>query len=140
MNQDLASASRCFGLYESERIIGFCAVLHQPHPVNRRLKRCSRLVILPDWQGIGLGQKFLTLVAKHYHSIGFDFCIVTSAKNLISALRKSQSWLMYSYKRTPPSNGKIDGRRKLRSNCFSGRFMFQADKLMTNSKEPTHAV
>lgn len=66
MNNDIAVSCACYGLYDEDNIIGFCAVLHQPHPINTKLKRVSRLVILPDYQGIGLGTKFLNEVAKIY--------------------------------------------------------------------------
>ena len=93
----MPSASQCFGLYENENIIGFIAVLHQPHGINKKIKRCSRLVILPDYQGIGLGRKFLESIAKLYISQGYDFTITTTAKNLINALRKSNDWCMMRY-------------------------------------------
>lgn len=66
MSKEIASACICYGLYDNNNIIGFCAVLHQPHPINKKLKRVSRLVILPDYQGIGLGTKFLNEIAKIY--------------------------------------------------------------------------
>jgi GNAT superfamily N-acetyltransferase len=76
-------------------------VLSQPHGVyakmNIKMKRCSRLVILPDYQGIGLGTKFLNVIAEYYKKQGFDFSIVTSAKNMIYALRKSDKWVMIRY-------------------------------------------
>lgn len=87
----------CYGLYDKENIIGFIAVLHQPHPKNRKLKRCSRLVILPDYQGIGLGTKFLNFIAEKYKRLGFEFTIVTSAKNMIHALNASGKWIMTRY-------------------------------------------
>lgn len=62
-------------------------ILHQPS-TNKKLKRVSRLVILSDYQGIGLGTKFLNKMAKIYSDLGWDFSIITSAKNLIHALRK----------------------------------------------------
>ena len=93
----MPSASQCFGLYENENIIGFIAVLHQPHGINKKIKRCSRLVILPDYQGIGLGRKFLESIAKLYISQGYDLTITTTAKNLINALRKSNDWCMMRY-------------------------------------------
>lgn len=68
-------------------------ILHQPHGKNKKIKRVSRLVILPDYQGIGLGYKFLNMIAEHYYKKGFDFSIVTSAKNLIMKLNKSQNWI-----------------------------------------------
>lgn len=57
----------------------------------------TRLVILPDYQGIGLGTKFLEAIAKLYIKQGYDFSIVTSAKNLISALSKKKNWCLIRY-------------------------------------------
>ena len=82
----------CYGLYDNEKIIGFIGILHQPHPINKKIKRVSRLVILPDYQGIGLGVKFLNEIAKIYTKKGFDFSIKTSAKNLIFALKNRKEW------------------------------------------------
>lgn len=134
MNSDISKASVCYGLYDNNEIIGFMAVLHQPNANNSKLKRCSRLVILPDYQGIGLGTKFLNLIAKYYNNIGYDFCIVTSAKNLIYSLKNSDEWIMYGYKRTPKSNGAIDGNRILRNNCYTGRFMYNKKEVIYNAK------
>lgn len=60
------NSCKCYGLYDNDTIIGFLAVIHQPHPKNTKLKRVSRLVILPDYQGIGLGTKFLNKIAEMY--------------------------------------------------------------------------
>lgn len=99
MNSDInkAAASNCYGLYDGENIIGFCAVLHFPHPHNPRIKRISRLVILPDYQGIGLGRKFLNFVSDLYVKQGFDVSITSSAKNLIQALVKDEKWSLSRY-------------------------------------------
>lgn len=48
----------------------------------------SRLVVLPDFQGIGLGTRLLEFVARQYKEQRKLLYIVTSAKNLISALQK----------------------------------------------------
>ena len=58
---------------------------------------CSRLVILPDYQGIGLGIKFLTIIAEKYKKMGFEFDIVTSAKNMIMGLSKNKKWRFARY-------------------------------------------
>ena len=70
MNTELASACVCYGLYDEGTIIAFMGVLHQPHGKNAKLKRVSRLVVLPDYQGIGIGYLFLTEIAKQYVSQG----------------------------------------------------------------------
>lgn len=99
-------------------------VIHQPHPINKKLKRVSRLVILPDYQGIGLGTKFLDKMAIYYEKLGYEFSIVTSAKNLISTLRKKENWIMFGFQKSFHSKtGKIDSLRKVRSECYTGRFV-----------------
>lgn len=52
---------------------------------------------MPDYQGIGLGTKFLNEIADLYSD--YDFTITTSAKNLINALNKSQYWCFKRYGR-----------------------------------------
>lgn len=52
---------------------------------------------MPDYQGIGLGRKFLNIVSDHYAKMGYDFKIQTSAKNLINALIKDEKWLLARY-------------------------------------------
>lgn len=122
----MASATQCLGLYDDKRIIGFIAVLHQPHPRHKNLKRVSRLVILPDYQGIGLGTKLLNFTAKYWNNKGMDLCIDTSAKNLIASLKKSPNWRMYAYAKSKlAKTGKIDQSRKIRSNAYTGRFMYK---------------
>ena len=125
LNTDLPSAAQCYGLYDGENIIGFLGVLHQPHARNKKIKRVCRLVILPDYQGIGLGTKLLNVIAERYTKLGFDFSIVTSAKNFIYALKKSDKWLLQAYC-ISSKHGKIDGNRaSLRMNCKTARFMYK---------------
>lgn len=97
LTHDLKVGAKCFGLFDKENIIGFCAVIHFPSPTNKKLKHCHRLVILPDYQGIGLGVRFLTEVAKIYKNQGFDFSIITSAKNLMGGLKRRPDWVCQFY-------------------------------------------
>lgn len=127
LNSEISSASICFGLYDDDNIIGFIGVLHQPHSVNKKIKRVTRLVILPDYQGIGLGTKFLNIIADRYKKQGYDFTIVTSAKNLIHALMKSEKWFMTRYSATKSSSSEnaIDFKRStLRGDCKTASFKY----------------
>ena len=76
MNTELSNLAKCFGCYnEQNEIIGFCAVLHRPNKKILNLKGIHRLVILPDYQGIGIGTKFLNIVAEYYAQQGFEISI-----------------------------------------------------------------
>ena len=127
MNTNLINQSQCLGLYDKNRIIGFIAVITQPHPIHKHLKRVHRLVILPDYQGIGLGTKLLSLTAVYWKNKGYDLSIVTSAKNLIYSLKKNSKWRMTGYEKSKPAkaSAKIDGHRKLRTDAYTGRFMYK---------------
>ena len=116
----------CYGLYDNEKIIGFIGVLHQPHPINKKIKRVSRLVILPDYQGIGLGVKFLNEIAKIYSKKGFDFSIKTSAKNLIFALKNRKEWILNDYGIGKDTEKIMQClRNKLRTKCKTASFFYK---------------
>ena len=103
-------------------------VLHQPHSMNAKLKRASRLVVLPDYQGIGIGGKFLDIIAQYYTKQGFDFTIVTSAKNLIMKLSKSDDWSMYRLgtNKSSTSTKAIDHKRSsIRDLCKTAGFKYK---------------
>lgn len=88
------------------------------------------MVILPDYQGIGLGTKFLDFIAKYYTQKGFDFSIKTSAKNLIKSLQKRNDWCFASYGKNGCSSQKnaIDYNRKsLRTECKTASFFYKGN-------------
>ena len=118
LNSDLPSAAICYGVYDGEKIIAFMAVLHQPHNVNKKIKRVCRLVVLPDYQGVGIATRFLKIIAEHYTKQGYDFSIVTSAKNLIHALNKSNDWLLQRYSSNHKSKSE---KAQYKQDCIRGR-------------------
>ena len=76
--------------------VGFCAVVHCKGKVLNQ-KRISRLVVLPDYQGIGIGYALATYLARYYAKLGYVLGLVTSAKNLIYKLSRAGEWDMFSY-------------------------------------------
>ena len=101
--------------------------MHFPHPKNSKIKRVTRLVILPDYQGIGLGTKFLNFIADFYTKQGFDFRIVTSAKNLIYALNRNKKWVLKRYEKLKTPKGETANgalKRNVRTNVKTASFLF----------------
>lgn len=129
MNTEINKSCKCFGLYDDSNIIGFIGVLHQPHPAYKNMKRVSRLVIIPDYQGIGLGTKFLDTIAKYYSDNGYVFDIVTSAKNMIYALSKSNNWICQRYSRCnmQGKTSTISKNKTIRTDCKTASFQFRKE-------------
>lgn len=92
MNTNLNLSAACYGLFQDDNLIGFYSVIHFPHPIIKDMKRGHRLVILPDYQGIGLGSKFESYVAGLYKAKGWRFVTTTSARNIMTAHDKSKDW------------------------------------------------
>ncbi|MEE0937679.1 MAG: GNAT family N-acetyltransferase [Bacteroidales bacterium] len=94
LSGNLNRNSKCYGCYnEQNEIIGFCAFIYYPHP-KVKIRKVHRIVILPDYQGCGIGKKFLTEVTKieqnknPYHRIN----ISTSSFFFAKGLEKSPEW------------------------------------------------
>lgn len=64
--------------------------------------RATRLVVMPEWQGAGVGTKFLEWVCE-YHAIGNGRCgrrlptlFHTSHPQLVAYLTRSKRWVLKS--------------------------------------------
>lgn len=129
MNTNLNNSAQCYGLYnEYNDIIGFCAVIHRPHNKILNLKGVHRLVILPDYQGIGLGTKFLNIIADIYAKQGYEFSIVTSAKNMIAALYRSDKWFCTNYTNANDNANLKELNKTNRTDNLCGRFMYKTKR------------
>lgn len=93
--------------YVNEQLAGFISVLHFPHSKVKNIKMVHRLVVLPDFQGIGIGIRLLEFVGSYYINKNFRFRIVTSAPSLITYFKKSKNWLCKSFGRKKNHGGTL---------------------------------
>ncbi len=78
---------------ESAYPVAFCAVLNA---IGRRgVWRVSRLVVLPDYQGIGIGRAMLAAVAEQYPRLR----ITTSHPAMLRALSADPQWQLAALRR-----------------------------------------
>lgn len=78
----LPSNARCYCAVYGDTPVAFMAVVHVRMRV--RYYRVSRLVVLPDYQGIGVGKRLLNFIADLYAvQTRLPFFIVTSNPQLI---------------------------------------------------------
>ena len=71
--------------------------------------RVSRLVVLPDYQGIGLGKRFLNFIADLYCSqTKLPFLIVTSNPQIIQSNMKNWKVSRYGHASKGKNNSRIN--------------------------------
>jgi len=82
LSENLGVGVRCYAALYKEKPVGFVAVAHVR--MKAHFFRVSRLVVLPDYQGIGIGKHLLNFVAELYTSqIRLPFYLVTSNPQLL---------------------------------------------------------
>jgi len=101
------NAANVFIATVNDEIAGFISILHFPHPKVKNLKKVHRLVILPDYQGAGIGLKLLNEIGKVYKEEKWRFNIVTSAPSLINSLKNNNKWACTHYGRNTPHKGDL---------------------------------
>ena len=104
-------------------LVGFISIIHFPHPKIKNMKKVHRLVILPEYQGIGLGVKLLNEIANIYKKQKFRFAITTSSPSLINTLKKSSSWKCVRFSRVgKQSTSSTVGKMVLSGNRYTATF------------------
>lgn len=74
--------------------VAWCSVLHFPHPKVKNMKRIHRIVVKPDYQGIGVGSRFMSEIARKYKQDGYRMSLVTSSPAFIHGLQQNKNWAM----------------------------------------------
>jgi GNAT superfamily N-acetyltransferase len=90
LSGQLNAAARCYLAWWKDEPVTFCATL----PVWGRPNhyRISRIVTLPDYQGIGIGMRVAEAVAAIHVREGLRFSITASHPAVIAHCKKSDKW------------------------------------------------
>jgi ABC-type lipoprotein export system ATPase subunit/GNAT superfamily N-acetyltransferase len=107
LNHDISPSAQCYAATWGNKPVAFTSVLHFPHPKNPKIKREHRTVVLPDFQGVGFGNKLSEWLAGHYKAKGFTFISVTSAPSMIFHRYKSKNWFCYRFGRVVKSHSEL---------------------------------
>lgn len=105
MSSELNPSSHCYIGYINNNPVCFFAVLHFPHPKAKNIKKGHRLVVLPDYQGLGIGHLFSTYIADMYKKNGYRFIITSSTKSLFKQRSLDKRWIVTRKGRTKNSQG-----------------------------------
>lgn len=101
------------------------AMLSFPHPAYRRGYRISRIVTLPDFQGVGIGNRFCEFIAGIYKADERDVFITTGHPANVRAMNRSSSWRMTRQpSRTSATGDKNVGKMKRASTRLTAGFQY----------------
>lgn len=78
----------------NNEIVAWCSALHFPHPKVKNMKRIHRIVVKPDYQGLGLSVRLLKAICSDYKLKGFRVRLLTGSPAFISSLRSNVNWVM----------------------------------------------
>jgi hypothetical protein len=102
-------------------------VLPYPNGSLSYAKKIHRLVILPDFQGLGLGTKFMETLCDMYLHRGYKMYIRTAHESLEHHFKNSPLWKAgpRNGKKGDVSNGAINGRNQNMYIVNSERFSYE---------------
>ena len=107
LSGSLASTARCYTALYQNKPVAFIAVMHVR--MKTRYYRVSRLVVLPDYQGIGVGKRLLNFVAELYTSqTKMPFYILTSNPQIIRGKLKNWSVARFGHASKGKGNTRIN--------------------------------
>lgn len=92
LSSSLNTSAKCFGGWIGEDLVAFTSYLHFPHARTRNIKLNHRLVVLPDYQGMGIGVRLNEWLGQHLHEQGFRLRCVITHPGLIHAYAASSRW------------------------------------------------
>lgn len=92
LTADLHRAARCFALFVNGRIASFAGVMHRPHPKVDDIQAVSRLVTLPDWQGLGLAMVLVDKLGAAFKAVGKRLHTYPAHPSLIRSFDHSKFW------------------------------------------------
>lgn len=88
----LAKAARCFGAFVNGRPVAFCGTMHFPHPKVQDIQKISRVVTLPDWQGLGIAFVLIDELGRAYKGIGKRLRNYPAHPAFVRSHERSPNW------------------------------------------------
>jgi len=107
LNHDINKSSEQFVGYLEGKLCAFVAVLPAMGRGLKKARRSHRIVVLPDFQGIGIGSAFSTFIAKDYKSKGYRFFANGSNPALSYARSKAKGWRLSKQSRSKHHGGNV---------------------------------
>ena len=92
MNYNLLSCSSQYVAFYKGEPIAFCAITPLVHNTIRKGMRMHRLVVMPDYQGVGIGAYLFDIVAEEFYKRGYRVMGNFTHPALVALMVKNKNW------------------------------------------------
>lgn len=127
LSGDLLSSSQCWGGWIDGVLVAFVAVRHFPHAHVKNMKMSHRVVVLPDYQGLGISGRMIDWIGQDFSEKGFRLRATTAHPARQAFFSRSPRWKNVTVKKQfrngPASSGGL------------GAMQMQTRRLTTRSFE-----
>ena len=127
LTDELNKAAINYLILWNDAPIGFVGVLPFPGVGDEKTRRISRIVVLPDFQGLGLGKKILNYISSLYAAEKSTMYIRTMSPALGLALANDNNWIATSSNLKIPGQDS-SGRKIIERPSFSYKFVGEISK------------
>lgn len=118
LTSQLPKSVHCYSAFINDKLVAFLAIMHGTSGSIKSYWRESRLVVLPEFQGLGIGKTLSDSVAEFYTSKGYRYFSKTAHSALGNYRDNSPRWKGTS-KNKKKRNDYFDSNGELR---HQGRF------------------
>ena len=105
LNSNILSSSKSYCAFIDEKPVAFCSITRFVHGKVKNAMRGHRTVVLPDYQGLGIGVSLSDFVADLVLKSGERFISTTSSPAMIFFRKKSSKWRCTHIGRCAPGSG-----------------------------------
>jgi GNAT superfamily N-acetyltransferase len=92
LSTSIHNGAQCFAVYVDGRPIAFTSYINFPHPKTRNIRMGHRLVVLPDWQGLGLAGRLDDWLGQYLYERGYRYRNVVAHPAMIRFYSASPRW------------------------------------------------
>jgi len=132
LRKDINQNVNSFYLYVNNQIIGIIAYMTFPHPKIKNAKKISRIVILPEYQGLGLSSIFQEIVGDFLLGNGYRFIGGTSHPKIVEYRKKSKKWICSRVGRISKGSTKSTYKSKIKTENTSKNATNTSNKITTS--------
>ena len=141
LSAEMNKGCRLFLIYWEETLVGMFSVLNQPSGSYKYAYRIHRVVILPDFQGLGCGSKIIDFFGNYFIKEGNKLFLRTTHTRFANHCRNSNYWIEgSSSKKISNAGGKSHEKKYKNYDRQRIPYSFEYVGVDYNSKEHQHII